>query len=172
MGKHGSCAIFMSLVVTISSCHQQADTANAQEEVTDSTKEERQERSRYRAPLFFDYYFNDTIAEQIAINVQKHEMYPDSEQYRIIQTGDVRWGINIHSDRVVLFTSVQPYDPEMRPIIDYFTSLYGEPEDVWGDSTDFRWASSGIDDFHAPGSMHVRLRRVHDEEGGSFLWYY
>ena len=35
MGKHGFCAIFMSLVVIISSCHQQADTAKAQEEVAD-----------------------------------------------------------------------------------------------------------------------------------------
>ena len=111
---------------------------------------------------------NDKIYEQIsAIAVQdKMLSYSDS----IIQIGDVKWCVNLMSNNIVLMTSVQPDDPKMKQVVKYLTGIYGKPYEE--DDYDIKWSSSdNSSDIFRPGSTLVHLRRVHSEEGGTFLYF-
>ena len=109
---------------------------------------------------------NDSICEQIASVANQDGMlsYNDS----IIQIGDVRWRINLMPNSIALMTSVQPDDPKMKQVVKYLNSIYGEPYDEYEDGFSIKWSSSGdsLDVFR--GTL-VHLRRVHTEEGGTFL---
>ena len=113
---------------------------------------------------------NDKICEQISAiaNQDKKLSYSDS----IIQIVNVRWRVNLMSDGIVLMTSVQPDDPKMKQVVKYLTGIYGKPYDDEEDGYDIKWSSS--DDplnIFRPGSTLVHLRRVHSEEGGTFLFF-
>lgn len=111
---------------------------------------------------------NDSLCEQIASIANQDDMlsYNDS----IIQIGDVRWRINLMPNSIALITSVQPDDPKMIQVVKYLNSLYGNPYQDGEDGYSIKWSSSddSIDIFR-PGSTLVHLRRVHSEEGGTFL---
>jgi hypothetical protein len=66
-------------------------------------------------------------------------------------------------DGIALMTFVQPDDPKMKRVVKYLNSIYGKPYDDEEDGYSIKWSSS------SPGRTLVHLRRVHTEEGGTFL---
>ena len=66
-------------------------------------------------------------------------------------------------------TSVQPNDPRMKQVVTYLNRIYGKPYDDEEDGFSIKWSSSddSLDIFN--GSTLVHLRRVHSDEGGTFL---
>ena len=116
---------------------------------------------------------NDKIYEQISAIAAQDKMLSYSDS--IIQIGDVRWRINLMSDGIVLLTSVQPDDPKMKQVVKYLNRIYGKPyqdDEDEEDGYDIKWSSSDDPvDIFRPGSTLVRLRRVHSDEGGTFLFF-
>ena len=113
---------------------------------------------------------NDSLCEQVAAIAKQDNMlsYGDS----ILQIGDVKWRINIMDDRVALMASVQPDAPKMKQVVKYLSGIYGEPYDA-EDEYSIKWSSSDDSlDIFKPDSTLIHLRRVHSEEGGSFLFFY
>lgn len=80
---------------------------------------------------------NDSVMEQIAAIAQQDERlsYADS----IIQICDVRWRVNLDFPRIMLVTSVSPYNPKMKQVIDYLNEIYGEHDKDTGSGLDYRW---------------------------------
>ncbi len=115
---------------------------------------------------------NNKICEQIsAIAVQDSMLsYHDS----IIQIGEVRWHINLQHPKtsIILYTSVDPDMPSMKNVIRYLNSIYGEPYEDEADGCDIKWSSSKDpnDIFNGECTL-VHMRRVHSEEGGTFLFF-
>ena len=113
---------------------------------------------------------NDSICEQISAIASQDEMlsYNDS----ILQIGNVRWRVNLDLPNIVLFTSVQPDDPKMKQVVKYLNSIYGKPYQDDEDGYSIKWSSSddSLDIFRS-GSTLLHLRRVHSEEGGTFLFF-
>ena len=94
--------------------------------------------------------------------------YSDS----IIQICDVKWRINLSLPSIVLFTSVNPDEPQMKQVVNYLNGIYGKPYDDEEDGFDIKWSSSpDPDDIFNGVSTLVHLRRVHSEEGGTFLMF-
>lgn len=111
---------------------------------------------------------NDSLCEQIASIANLDEMLSYSDS--IVQIGDVKWRINIMPNAIALMTSVQPDDPKMKQVVEYLNGIYGKPYQDDEDGYSIKWSSSGdYLDIFKPGSTLVRLRRVHTEEGGTFL---
>ena len=113
---------------------------------------------------------NDAVCEQISKIASQDKMllYSDS----ILQIGDVRWRVNFNLPYIVLFTSVQPDDPKMKQVIKYLSGIYGKPYQDDEDGYSVKWSSTddSLDVFKS-GSTLVHLRRVHSEEGGTFLLF-
>ena len=109
---------------------------------------------------------NDSLCEQIASVANQDDMlsYNDS----IIQIGDVRWRINLMPNSIALMTSVQPDDPKMKQVVKYLNSIYGNPYEEYEDGYSIKWSSSD-DSLDIFSGTLVHLRRVHTEEGGTFL---
>ena len=116
---------------------------------------------------------NDKIYEQISAIAAQDKMLSYSDS--IIQIGDVRWRVNLMSGGIVLMTSVQPDDPKMKQVVKYLNRIYGKPyqdDEDEEDGYDIKWSSSDDPvDIFRPGSTLVRLRRVHSDEGGTFLFF-
>ena len=113
---------------------------------------------------------NDKIYEQISAIAAQDKMLSYSDS--IIQIGNVRWCINLMSDNIVLMTSVQPDEPKMKQVVKYLTGIYGKPYEDEEDGYDIKWSSSdNPSDIFRPGSTLVHLRRVHSDEGGTFLFF-
>ena len=113
---------------------------------------------------------NDKIYEQISAIAAQDKMLSYSDS--IIQIGDVRWRVNLMSGGIVLMTSVQPDDPKMKQVVKYLNRIYGKPYEDEEDGYDIKWSSSDDPvDIFRPGSTLVRLRRVHSDEGGTFLFF-
>ena len=113
---------------------------------------------------------NNSICEQIETIAAQDEIlsYEDS----IITIANVRWRINLMQKGVALMTSVQPDDPKMKEVVKYMNSIYGKPYQDDEDGYSIKWSSSGDSlDIFKPGSTLVHLRRVHSEEGGTFLFF-
>lgn len=113
---------------------------------------------------------NDSILQQIE-KITLDDPFLSIEG-TVLKTGDVGWGINIHPGNIVLFSSVQPVDDKMKPVVKYLNGIYGKPYEDEEDGYDIKWSSStDPTDVFAPGSTLVHLRRVRSEEGGSFLMF-
>ena len=113
---------------------------------------------------------NDKIYEQISAIAAQDKMLSYSDS--IIQIGNVRWCINLMSDNIVLMTSVQPDEPKMKQVVKYLTGIYGKPYENEEDGYDIKWSSpDNTSDTFRPHSTFVHLRRVHSEEGGTFLFF-
>ena len=72
---------------------------------------------------------------------------------------------------IVLITSVQPEEPQMKQVINYLYSIYGKPYDIdIDDPYDIKWSAS-IDslDIYAPKTS-VRLRRLRSSESGTVIF--
>ena len=113
---------------------------------------------------------NDSVCEQISVIAAHDKMlsYKDS----ILQIGDVRWRVNLRLPSIALLTSVQPDDPKMKQVVKYLNGIYGKPYEDEEDGYDIKWSSSDDSlDLFRPGSTLVHLRRVHSEEGGTFLFF-
>ena len=111
---------------------------------------------------------NDKIYDQISAiaNQEKKLSYSDS----IIQIVNVRWRVNLMSGAIVLLTSVQPDDPQMKLVDKYLNSIYGKPYEDEEDGYDIKWSSSNDPiDIFKPGSTLVHLCRIRSEEGGTCL---
>ena len=103
---------------------------------------------------------NDSIMSQIQEIASHSEIL--SIDGNILKMGDVRWGINLDSTGIYLLTSIQPDDLQMMEVVKYLSSIYGEP--YQNEEDDMKWHSSSDN-----RSTSVHLRRVHSEEGGTFL---
>jgi hypothetical protein len=58
----------------------------------------------------------------------------------------------------------------MKQVVKYLIGIYGKPYEE--DGYDIKWSSSDDPvDIFRPGSTLVRLRRVHSDEGGTFLFF-
>ena len=116
---------------------------------------------------------NDKIYDQLSAIAAQDKMLSYSDS--IIQIGDVRWRVNLMSGGIVLMTSVQPDDPKMKQVVKYLNRIYGKPyqdDEDEEDGYDIKWSSSDDPvDIFRPGSTLVRLRRVHSDEGGTFLFF-
>ena len=113
---------------------------------------------------------NDKIYDQLSAIAAQDKMLSYSDS--IIQIGDVRWRVNLMPDNIVLITSVQPDDPKMKQVVKYLTGIYGKPYENEEDDYDIKWSSPGnTSDTFRPHSTFVHLRRVHSEEGGTFLFF-
>ena len=113
---------------------------------------------------------NDKIYEQISAIATQDKMlsYSDSN----IQIGNVRWCVSLMSNNIVLMTSVQPDDFNMKQVVKYLTGIYGKPYEDEEDGYDIKWSSSdNPSDIFRPGSTLVHLRRVRSEDGGTFLFF-
>ena len=118
---------------------------------------------------------NDSVCEQIAVIAEQDKMlsYKDS----ILQIGDVRWRVNIEKtinigapfQSVVLMTSVQPDDSKMKQVVQYLNDIYGKPYNEEEDGMRIKWSTS--DNKYEAGCTLVHLRRVHSDEGGTFLFF-
>lgn len=62
---------------------------------------------------------------------------------KVLAVGKVKFGINTHSEGLCLLSSTQPDDHKMRQVIEYLSSIYGEPEE---DESDNYWWRIGADD--------------------------
>ena len=47
----------------------------------------------------------------------------------VLSIGEVEFGVNIDGDGIRLITSTQSDDHKMKQVIEYLSSIYGEPED-------------------------------------------
>lgn len=110
---------------------------------------------------------NDSLCEQISSIANQDEMISYSDS--IIQIGDVRWRVNLMPNSIALMTSVQPDNPKMKQVVKYLNSIYGKPYDEYEDGYSIKWSSSNDSSDVFRGSTLVHLRRVHSEEGGTFL---
>jgi SanA protein len=112
---------------------------------------------------------NSSICEQIdAIAAQDPILtYGDS----VLSIADVKWRINLMPNTIALMTSVQPDDPKMKEVVNYLNSVYGKPYDG-EDEYSIKWSSSPDSNniFNGHCTL-VHLRRVHSEEGGTFLLF-
>ncbi len=84
----------------------------------------------------------------------------------VLSIGEVEFGVNIDGDGIRLITSTQPDDPNMKQVIDYLNSFYGEPEE---DEPDNYWWRVGANKGYPNGKV-IRLRPLHFEEGGTMLF--
>lgn len=82
-----------------------------------------------------------------------------------LSIGEVEFGVNIDGDGIRLITSTQPDDPNMKQVIDYLNSFYGEPEEDEPDN--YWWQIKG--NYENPRGM-VRLRPMRgSEDGGTVI---
>ena len=113
---------------------------------------------------------NNSICEQISDIANQDEALSYSDS--IVQIRDVRWRVNLMPDGIALLTSVQPDDPKMKQVVKYLNRIYGKPYQDDEDGYSIKWSSSDDSlDIFRPGSTLVHLRRVHSEEGGTFLFF-
>ena len=113
---------------------------------------------------------NNSVIEQISVIAQLDDKLSYSDS--IIQICDVKWRINLALPSIVLFTSVNPDEPQMKQVVNYLNGIYGKPYDDGEDGFNIKWSSSpDPDDIFNGASTLVHLRRVHSEEGGTFLMF-
>lgn len=111
---------------------------------------------------------NDSVFQQIEKIASKDPFL--SVKGKVLKTGKVGWGINVHTGSIVLLSSVQPDDPKMLEVVKYLNKIYGKPYEDEEDGFNIKWSSSKDSlDILAPGCSLVHLRDVHSEEGGTFL---
>lgn len=111
---------------------------------------------------------NDSVIQQIEAIASKDPFL--SVKGKVLKTGKVGWGINVHTGSIVLLSSVQPDDPKMLEVIKHLNKIYGKPYEDEEEGFNIKWSSSKDSlDIFAPGCSLVHLRRVHSEEGGTFL---
>lgn len=111
---------------------------------------------------------NNSVYEQISTIAEQDKMLSYSDS--IIQIGDVRWRVNLMPTSIALMTSVQPDDPMMKQVVKYLNSIYGKPYQNDDEGYSIKWSSSG-DSLNIFSGTLVHLRRVHSEEGGTFLFF-
>jgi len=85
----------------------------------------------------------------------------------VLSIGEVEFGVNIDGDGIRLITSTQPDDHKMKQVIEYLSSIFGEPEE---DEPDNYWWRVGANEDYSDG-MVIRLRPFRSEEGGTVLFF-
>ena len=105
------------------------------------------------------------IMQQITEIVESDTMLSISG--RVLTVGQVGFGINIHSGFLSLLSSTQVDDPKIKEVVEYLSSIYGEPEEDEPD--DYWWRESA--DGDNLGRLIVRMRPLHSEEGGTVLFF-
>ena len=112
---------------------------------------------------------NDSVCEQIGAIATQDEIHSCEDS--IVTIAGVKWRINLMQKGVVLMTSVQPDDPKMKEVVKYLNGIYGNPYDE-EDEYSIKWSLSldpnNIFNGHC---TIVHLRRVHSDEGGTFLLF-
>ena len=112
---------------------------------------------------------NNSIYEQIDAIAAQDSILTDGDS--ILSIADVKWRINLMPKTIALMTSLQPDDPKMKEVVKYLNRIYGKPYDR-EDEYSIKWSSS-LDSnniFNGHCTL-VHLRRVHSEEGGTFLLF-
>ena len=112
---------------------------------------------------------NDSVCEQIGAIATQDEIHSCEDS--IVTIAGVKWRINLMQKGVALMTSVQPDNPRMKEVVKYLNGIYGNPYDE-EDEYSIKWSSSldpnNIFNGHC---TIVHLRRVHSDEGGTFLLF-
>ena len=112
---------------------------------------------------------NDSVCEQIGAIATQDEIHSCEDS--IVTIAGVKWRINLMQKGVALMTSVQPDDPKMKEVVKYLNGIYGNPYDE-EDEYSIKWSLSldpnNIFNGHC---TIVHLRRVHSDEGGTFLLF-
>ena len=112
---------------------------------------------------------NDSVCEQIGAIATQDEIHSCEDS--IVTIAGVKWRINLMQKGVVLMTSVQPDDPKMKEVVKYLNGIYGNPYDE-EDEYSIKWSSSPDPNSIFNGHCTlVHLRRVHSDEGGTFLLF-
>lgn len=112
---------------------------------------------------------NDSVCEQIGAIAAQDEIHSCEDS--IVTIAGVKWRINLMQKGVVLMTSVQPDDPKMKEVVKYLNGIYGNPYDE-EDEYSIKWSSSPDSNNIFNGHCTiVHLRRVHSDEGGTFLLF-
>ena len=112
---------------------------------------------------------NDSVCEQIGAIAAQDEILSCEDS--IVTIAGVKWRINLMQKGVALMTSVQPDDPKMKEVVKYLNGIYGDPYDG-EDEFSIKWSSSPDPHNILNGNCTlVHLRRVHSEEGGTFLLF-
>jgi len=113
---------------------------------------------------------DNSILDQISAIARKDKMLSYDDE--ILKIGDVEWGVNTGDYGIALLTDTQPDDPEMKPVVKYLTRIYGKPYEDEEDGFDIKWSSSKdtLDLFNEDCTL-VHMRRVHSEEGGTFIFF-
>ena len=160
MQKKKIIPIIATILLAMVSCHRLESNETKEDQFNDTIQ------SFLGKPVVL----NDSVCEQISVIAAHDKMlsYKDS----ILQIGDVRWRVNLRLPSIALLTSVQPDDPKMKQVVKYLNGIYGKPYEDEEDGYDIKWSSSDDSlDLFRPGSTLVHLRRVHSEEGGTFLFF-
>ena len=112
---------------------------------------------------------NDSVCEQIGAIAAQDEILSCEDS--IVTIAGVKWRIILMQKGVALMTSVQPDDPKMKEVVKYLNGIYGNPYDE-EDEYSIKWSSSPDPNSIFNGHCTlVHLRRVHSDEGGTFLLF-
>lgn len=117
---------------------------------------------------------NDSVMQQIECIASCNSML--SVEGNVLRIGNTKWGINIHQNGIVLFSSTEIDSPEMREVYNYLVGIYGEPYDQdpyeSGELNDCKWYSNSSQNVSLDSeSTLIHMRRVHSDEGGTFLMF-
>ena len=112
---------------------------------------------------------NDSVCEQIGAIAAQDEILSCEDS--IVTIAGVKWRINLMQKGVALMTSVQPDNPRMKEVVKYLNGIYDNPYDG-EDEYSIKWSSSPDPNSIFNGHCTlVHLRRVHSDEGGTFLLF-
>lgn len=105
------------------------------------------------------------IMQQIEEIAAKDSML--SVEGRVLNVGDVGFGINFQGSNVLLISSIPVDDPKIEQVVDYLSNIYGLPEEQ--EPNHYWWQIRG--DCHNPGGL-ARLRSLRgSENGGTVLMF-
>lgn len=99
------------------------------------------------------------IMQQIEEIAAKGSML--SVEGRVLNVGDVGFGINFQGSNVLLISSIPVDDPKIEQVVDYLSNIYGLPEEQ--EPNHYWWQIRG--DCHNPGGL-ARLRSLRGSENG------
>ncbi len=106
-------------------------------------------------PLHIKQQIEEIVAMDSMLSVER----------RVLNIGNVGFGINIHDSELLLISSTPVDDPKIEQVVDYLSSIYGVPEEM--EPYHYWWQIK--DDYENPSGL-VRLRSLRgSEDGGTVI---
>lgn len=88
----------------------------------------------------------------------------------ILKVCDVRFGINMQISNLNLYSFIASYDPQLTPVVEYITGIYGTPEMVHPD--DIWWYEGRSAENDNYGTLVTRLCPVRAEDDCTAILFY